>query len=62
MLQLIFRELSTDWSYNFAGAGLGAELWRSLPTQQYLGSYFQKNSAATEQKLADFLQSVESMP
>ncbi len=61
MLQLIFREITMDWSYNFSGAGLGGELWRSMPTQQYLGSYFQKNMSATKQKLEDFLQSVNSM-
>ena len=61
MLQLIFANVTTDWSYNFANAGLGMELWRSVPTQQYLGSYFQKNKAAIEQKMADFLASVDSM-
>ncbi len=62
MLNLIFREVTTEWSYNFANAGMGNTLFISLPTQQYLGSYFQKNKAAIEQKLSDFLASVESMP
>ncbi len=61
MLQLIFANVHTDWTYNFANAGIGIDLWKSVMSQQYLGSYFQKNSSAVEQKLADFLQSVDAM-
>ena len=62
MLNLIFREVSTEWAYNFSMAGLGSTLTIALPTQQYLGSYFQKNAAAIEQKMADFLLSVDALP
>ncbi len=62
MLNLIFTNVTTDWSYNFASAGLTATLCRALPTEQYLASFFRKNSAAIEQKLEDFLFSVDAMP
>ncbi len=61
MLNYIFANLNTDWCYNFAQAGI-PNLCIAMPTEEYLGSYFQKNSAAIEQKLADFLSSVDAMP
>jgi hypothetical protein len=61
MLNYIFSNLNTDWSYNFSMAGI-PNLCIAMPTEEYLGSYFQKNAAAAEQKLADFLASVDAMP
>ena len=62
MLNLIFASVTTDWSYNFCKAGIGETLWNSLPTQEYLGSHFQKNASAIKQKLSDFLTVVQDMP
>ncbi len=62
MLNLIFREVSTEWAYNFSQAGLGSTLTLAFPTQTYLAPYFQKNAAAIEQKMEDFLQSVDALP
>ncbi len=62
MLNLIFASVSTDWSYNFAGAGLGTDLCFTLPTQQYPTSYLHKNSSRIRQKLNDFLDAVEELP
>ncbi len=62
MLNLIFKNVTTDWSYNFGNAGVGTELCDSLATQKYLGSHFQKNKNAMEAKLKDFVNSINDMP
>ena len=62
MLNRIFRSVTTDWAYNFSGAGLGQDLFRAGVTEQYLGSFFQQNASVIEQQLSDFLVTVESLP
>ena len=61
MLNLIFREVCTQWGENFSGAGLGQELFISMPTQQYLGSYFQENASRIQQQLEDLLVTIEAL-
>ena len=61
-LNIIFRQMNTEWSYNFANAGIGTTLCFALPTQEFLASFFHKNSSAVQQKVNDFLESVSNMP
>ncbi len=62
MLNLIFRNVTSEWAYNFGNAGVGSELNSSLSTQKYLGSHFSKNKNAMEAKLKDFVASIDAMP
>lgn len=62
MLNIIFKNVTSEWSYNFGKAGVGTELCDAIGSQKYLGSFFQKNKAAVEAKLQDFVDSVNAMP
>ena len=62
MLNLIFKNVTCEWSYNFGKAGVGTELCDALSTQKYLASHFQKNKAAMLAKLNDFVESINAMP
>ena len=62
MQSIIFRQMNTEWTYNFANAGIGTTLCFALPTQEFLASFFHKNASAVQQKVDDFLESVSNMP
>lgn len=62
MMDLIFTNVTCDFTYNYSKAGIGGELSECVAAQANLGSFFASNIGSMNEKLQQFMSQVEQIP